>query len=62
MRRAGATLPFNSTLSKVEHSFKKVPWTFSRDGCLRSGDQICLRSKHTDGHLAVDLGAEQLGV
>jgi len=58
MRRAGETLPFNSTLTKVEHSFKKVPWTFSRDGCLRTGDQIMIKSKMTSGHLSVDLGSD----
>jgi hypothetical protein len=35
-----------------------VPWTFSRDGCLRSGDQIMIKSKMTSGNLAVDLGSE----
>ena len=62
MRVAGETLPFNSTLTKVQHSFKKVPWTYSPEGTLRSGDTVMLRSKINEGHLAVDLGAKQDGV
>jgi hypothetical protein len=56
MRQAGKTLPFNSTLTKVTHSYKKVPWTFSADGCLRSGDSVMLESKKVNGFLSVDLG------
>ena len=62
MRQAGETLPFNSTLTKVTHSYKKVPWTFSADGCLRSGDSVMLESKKVNGFLSVDLGVNQPGV
>lgn len=57
MRQAGETLPFNSTLTKVTHSYKKVPWTYSDDGFLRSGDSVMLQNKKVNGFLAVDLGA-----
>lgn len=56
MRRAGETLPFNNTLGKVEHSFKRVPWTFAPDGVISSGSRIMISSVGTGGHLAVDLG------
>lgn len=59
MRRAGETMPFNNTLSKVQHSYKVVPWTHSADGHLRSGDCIMLRSCKTQGVLAADLGVRQ---
>lgn len=62
MRRAGETLPFNNTLGKVQHSYKVVPWTYSADGVLRSGDSILLRNKKTGGHLAADLGVRQANI
>jgi hypothetical protein len=62
MRRAGETLPFNNTLGKVQHSYKVVPWTYSADGVLRSGDSILLRNKKTNGHLAADLGVRQANI
>jgi hypothetical protein len=62
MRQAGETLPFNSTLTKVSHSYKKVPWTFSRDGCLRSGDSVMIETKKVNSFLSVDLGVAQPNV
>ena len=56
MRRAGETLPFNKTFGKVQHSYKVVPWTYSADGFLKSGDSVLIRNKKIDGHLAADLG------
>jgi len=49
-------------MSKYEKSYKKVPWTFSRDGLLRSGDSLMLRNKKTNGFLVMDIGDKQLGV
>lgn len=55
-------MPFNSTLSKVQHSYKVVPWTHSADGLLHSGDQVMLKSKKVDGHLVADLGVKQTNI
>jgi hypothetical protein len=61
-RRANETLPFNTTLNKVEHSFKKVPLTFAQDGLIRNGTQFMMLSSATSGFLAVDVGSSQNGV
>lgn len=55
-RQANETTQFSSTLSKVSHSYKAVPWTHSADGYLRDGDSIILRNKQVDGCLVADLG------
>jgi len=62
MRRAGETLPFNNTFGKVQHSYKVVPWTYSADGLLHSGDSVLIRNKKVDGHLAADLGVKQVNI
>ena len=56
------TLTFNSTLSKVQNSLKTVPWTFSKDGLLRSGDSLMIKNKKVNGYLAADVGSKQAGV
>lgn len=48
---------FNKTLSKCEASYKKVPWTFSPDGLLRSGSSVIIQNKKTNGYLVMDIGA-----
>lgn len=35
-------LGFHKTLSKVETSYKKVPWSFSPDGILRNNDLVMI--------------------
>ena len=50
---------FHTTLSKVEHSYKAVPWTHSADGLLHWGDSVMLRNKKVDGHLAADMGIRE---
>ena len=39
-----------------------MPWTFTPDGLLRSGDSVILRNKKNNGYLAVDIGSRQAGV
>lgn len=58
-KRGTESMPFNTTLSKVQHSYQQVPWTHSKDGLLRAGDCIMLRNKKTGGDLVVDLGVKQ---
>lgn len=62
MRQTRETMPFNNTLSKVQHSYKVVPWTFSADGLLHSGDSVLIKSKKVNGHLAADLGVKQINI
>lgn len=52
-------MPFNGTYSKVQHSYQQVPWSCSKDGLLRHGDLLMLRSKKTGGELVCDLGVRQ---
>jgi hypothetical protein len=61
-RMNSGTLNFNSTLSKVQNSLKSVPWTFSKDGLLRSGDSLMIKNKKVNGYLAADVGSKQAGV
>jgi len=55
-------LNFHKTLSKVETSYKKVPWSFSTDGLLRSGDSILIFNKKTNGYLVMDIGTRASGI
>ena len=57
-RMNSGTLNFNSTLSKVQNSLKSVPWTFSKDGLLRSGDSLMVKNKKVNGYLAADVGSK----
>jgi len=36
--------------------YKKVPWTHSADGMIRSGDFLMLKNKKTNGWLALNTG------
>ena len=54
-RQATGTLPFGDTMSKVEKSYKNVPWTYSPDGVLRSGDSVMIKNKKTAGFLVMNL-------
>lgn len=47
---------FHKTLTKYEQSSKKVTWSFSKDGYLRSGDHILIMNKKTNGYLTMDIG------
>ena len=47
-------LPFNKTSAVHEAAYKKVPWTHSADGCIRSGDCLMLKNKLTQGWLAMN--------
>jgi hypothetical protein len=55
-------LNFNKTLSKVDTSSKKVPWSFSADGYLKSGDSVLIMNKKTNGHLVMDIGTRASGL
>jgi hypothetical protein len=46
----------NNQVSKCEASYKKVPWSYSRDGMLRYGDSLMLTNKKTRGNLVADIG------
>ena len=59
---ANKQLPFAKTMTKYETSYKKVPWSYSADGLLRSGDSVMLKNKCTDGWLVMDMGDRVLGV
>jgi hypothetical protein len=41
---------------------KSVPWTYSKDGLLRSGDCLLVKNKKVNGYLAADIGSKQAGV
>jgi hypothetical protein len=56
MKSTAGSMPFNSTLGKVQHSYQVVPWTHAADGLLRAGDSLMLRNKKTAGELVCDLG------
>ena len=47
-------MPSNATNKVHEMHYKKVPWTFSADGQIRSGDCLMMKSKKTNGWLAVN--------
>ena len=47
-------LPFSKTSAVHEAAYKKVPWTHSGDGCIRSGDCLMLKNKLTQGWLAMN--------
>lgn len=47
-------LPFNKTSAVHETAYKKVPWTHSADGCIRSGDCLMFKNKKTNGWLAMN--------
>ncbi len=49
-------------MTKYETSYKKVPWSFSADGLLRSGDNVMLKNKCTNGWMVMDMGDRVLGV
>lgn len=61
-KRQGSQLNFNKTLSKCEQSYKKVPWSFSRDGLLRTGDSVMIMNKKTKGFLVTDIGDRASGL
>ena len=52
----GSGLHFHKTLSKIETSYSKVPWSYSRDGKLRSGDLVMITNDQTKGFLVIDIG------
>lgn len=53
-KKTGGALPFNKTSQVHETHYKKVPWSFSEDGLIRSGDCLMLRNKKTNGWLALN--------
>ena len=59
MKSTAGSLPFNGTLSKIQHSYQQVPWTHSKDGVLHCGDLVMLKNKKTGGCLVADLGVRQ---
>jgi hypothetical protein len=54
-KQADSQLPFSKTLTSYEQNNKKVPWTYSSDGCIRDGDSLMLRNKATEGWLVMDI-------
>jgi hypothetical protein len=55
-KKNASQLGFHKTLSKCEQSYKKVPWSYSKDGLVRSGDAILITNKKTQGYLVTDIG------
>jgi len=55
-KSASGSKGFGQTLNKVQTSYKNVPWTYSPDGILRSGDSIMFKNKKTDGFLVLNTG------
>jgi len=53
-KKTAGQLPFSQTSKHHETSYKKVPWTHSADRQIRSGDFMMLKSKKTNGWLAVN--------
>ena len=47
-------MPSNAVNKVHEMHYKKVPWTHSADGQIRSGDCLMMKSKKTNGWLAVN--------
>ena len=41
---------------------KRVPWSTSADGLLRSGDTFMMKNCKTQGWLSMDIGEQALGV
>lgn len=46
----------------MQDSYKSVPWTYSPDGILRSGDSVMFKNKKTDGFLVYNLQDRQPGI
>jgi hypothetical protein len=46
----------------LDDCYTKVPWSFSEDGCLKSGDFVMLKNKKTDGWLAFNTQDRMPGV
>lgn len=53
-RQTAAKLPSAAASSVQEQLYKKVPWTHSADGQIRSGDCLMLKNKKTNGWLALN--------
>ena len=51
---------FHKTVSLNQQTSKKVPWSYSRDGLLRSGDQVLITNKKTQGYLVVDISTKTI--
>ena len=54
-KEADNQLPFSKTMTSYQQNYKKVPWTFSPDGCIRDGDNLMIRNKKTEGWLVMDI-------
>lgn len=53
-KKTNGQLPFNKTSQAHETAYKKVPWTYSSDGLIHSGDCLMLKNKLTNGWLALN--------
>eukprot|EP00347_Sterkiella_histriomuscorum_P021558 403333558 len=55
-KKNGSQLNFHKTLSTTQQQIKKVPWSHSRDGFLKSGFQVLITNKKTQGYMVADIG------
>ena len=55
-KKNAKALPFDKTIATFEQQAKRVPWSFSEDGILRSGMSIMMKNKKTNGWLCMDVG------
>ena len=61
-KRAQGSNTFGKTLNQVNLSYKNVPWTYSPDRILRSGDTLMFKNKKTDGFLVFNTADKQSGI
>ena len=59
-KKQASQLNFHKTLSLNQQTQKKVPWSYSKDGLLRSGDQVLITNKKTQGYLVVDISTKTI--
>lgn len=60
-KKTAGQLPFAKTNDLNNAAYKKVPWTHSADGQIRSGDCLMLKSVKTNGWLAVNTSDKIVG-
>ena len=46
----------------MDVSYQKVPWSYSQDGKIRSGDSVMITNGYTKGFLCIDIGDRVKGV
>ena len=62
-KKQNSQLDFNKTLSQVQQSVKKVPWSYpAKDQYMRDGFSVLITNKKTQGYMAIDIGTKALGI